>query len=585
MKLLFLYVRKFGSLEDVQFNFDGNWRFFYDYDNRRELQVKYYKRIPDRFFSKGDVVESASALIGENGSGKTSVARLLCNAWKSNPADFRRSGYLAIAMIRGKIRQFGYRAAKWSKEDLGRLPAEVRACVEIKPESKEPLFSRERPVVYYSPFYTTERELRSERNEMFYNISTSELLFREVQPIDPFSRHLIGNTTGDNLEGAFRSAERRRVLIFLSAAWGWGGRDKKKRHPFPMVLPQKVELSIGKKWRDEIRADFMHPIMPVEDLGTDGDEGLLRSVNHAATTYGAFGRTLVHSVIWCVRRLGGDERKAWEIVDCFVKTELAWLSRSSVDYDAMRQALVDALEDLPRGKDDAMHIRAAEVNFLCDFFDCWKRKRIATGFPAAVVVKLTDGLPDAASRMMRNYHALVVQGMPDFLVVKFDPIMSSGEMAFLSLFGRLYECGSKMVPNSEPTIILDEVETTLHPAWQRKLVVLLVWFFESAFPEMRFQLLFASHSPMLLSDIPSGNVTIMKECVPYSSQMETFGASVFDLYRKAFDLCDGVFGALAKRHLDDLLDKIDENVSLDGDAKMVVRLFGNDLIRRYFEEG
>lgn len=582
MKLLFLYIRKFGRLENVQFNFDGNWLFTYDYENGRQMRVQYCEKIPSRFFSKGGVVESVSALIGENGSGKTSVARLLCQAWKSKPADFRNPAYLAVAMVQGRIRQFGYHSANWSKEDLGMLPNDVRQLIDEKPKQKDVLFSKERPIVYYSPFYTTERGLRDEHNEIFYDISTSGLLFKDTRPILFGSREM---TKEVRVEDVFRSAERMRVLVFLSAVWKWIGKKKERRNAFPMVLPGKIELSVGEKWAGEYRADFMHPFMPIEDLEADGDEGLLRSVNHALKNYGVFGKAFVHSVVWCVSKLGGTERAAWTIVDALVKTERSWLStegyRMSIDYDSLEQAWVDALDDLPRARGDLKRIRSSTIGFLLALLKCWRRRSRPTGLPNALSALLNDGLSESFSQMMTNYQALVVQGMPDFFVARYDPVMSSGEMAFLSLFGRLYECCTKMLPDSEPTIFLDEVETTLHPAWQRKLVVLLVWFFETLFSGMKCHLLFASHSPMLLSDIPHGNVTIMRDFEPKHCPAKTFGASVFDLYRMAFNLEDGVFGALARKHLDDLLDKADRG-RLEDRERLIARLFGNELIRRHF---
>lgn len=179
------------------------------------------------------------------------------------------------------------------------------------------------------------------------------------------------------------------------------------------------------------------------------------------------------------------------------------------------------------------------------------------------------------------YRKLQAKLFPDCLEFDFGNEISSGEMSFLTLFGRLYECFRKFPIDAEPTVFLDETEITLHPAWQRRLVRLISSFFENVFPQMRIHLIFASHSPMLLSDIPNGNVVVLRGGRPERLQMKTFGASIFDLYNVAFGLSDGVFGMQAKHRLDRLLDKMQQNEKFNPDEKRAVKLFGNELICRY----
>ncbi len=82
MKLLYLYIRDYGILKDIEFNFDSNYRYHFDKVTRELTQLPPENPLPDDFFSinkKGNdrVVESISALIGNNGSGKTFVARYI----------------------------------------------------------------------------------------------------------------------------------------------------------------------------------------------------------------------------------------------------------------------------------------------------------------------------------------------------------------------------------------------------------------------------------------------------------------------------------------------------------------------------
>ena len=85
MKLLYLYVRQFKCLKNREFNFDSNIRFHYDVGTGK-VDCEERHVVPEAFWTSDDSksfrhdkvpVEAVSAIIGENGTGKTSIAALL----------------------------------------------------------------------------------------------------------------------------------------------------------------------------------------------------------------------------------------------------------------------------------------------------------------------------------------------------------------------------------------------------------------------------------------------------------------------------------------------------------------------------
>ena len=185
--------------------------------------------------------------------------------------------------------------------------------------------------------------------------------------------------------------------------------------------------------------------------------------------------------------------------------------------------------------------------------------------------------------------------------------MSSGEMAYLGMFGRFYDLLISGLPSAEQKegrdllIYLDEAETALHPDWQRQLVLMLIWFVEKFAARRRVHLVFASHSPVLLSDIPQGNVLYLheNEANPCCTETElpnlggnTFGANIFDLYSKNFTFSKGMIGAFAMKKIEGALARLATGVKkrdivgryepnkMDG---VVLRQIGDELIRRYLE--
>ena len=209
----------------------------------------------------------------------------------------------------------------------------------------------------------------------------------------------------------------------------------------------------------------------------------------------------------------------------------------------------------------------------------------------------------------------------DFLDFDTDPRMSAGERSFFDTWGRMYHHFRESVdftnrykfrgPNfdisnpgtwpkprsSDVMIFFDEAETTMHPDWQRRIVRMAIWFFEAFAPWMRPHIIFATHSPILLSDVPMGNVVLLdkdkeekdKTVVATDKETKTFAANIFDLYKDSFFMSSGTVGAFARTKLDALVKKISDAVRSKTGEKIgseewkMVELVGDPQVRKYFE--
>lgn len=100
MKLLFLYIENFRVHRNCAFNFDSNERFLYA--NRTLSFANTSKaKVPDDFFHLSmssarrgafavtSRVDCVSAVIGENGAGKTSLAEMLNHAFSRGMVEER----------------------------------------------------------------------------------------------------------------------------------------------------------------------------------------------------------------------------------------------------------------------------------------------------------------------------------------------------------------------------------------------------------------------------------------------------------------------------------------------------------------
>lgn len=108
-------------------------------------------------------------------------------------------------------------------------------------------------------------------------------------------------------------------------------------------------------------------------------------------------------------------------------------------------------------------------------------------------------------------------------------------------------------------LIFEEIELYFHPEWQRTLIFDLMRSIRSAYiPNITsVNMIFVTHSPYILSDIPKSNVLFLKEGMPaYEMQENTFGANINSLLKNGFFLPSLPMGEFAYRKINNLFEKL-----------------------------
>ena len=159
-------------------------------------------------------------------------------------------------------------------------------------------------------------------------------------------------------------------------------------------------------------------------------------------------------------------------------------------------------------------------------------------------------------------------------------------------------------------ILLDEIELSLHPQWQKQYINNLLKLFE--FNNVHF--IFVTHSPFLLSDIPKENVIFLEKydeknkkelenkypkldikglenanCINVSEHIElkTFGANIHTLLSNGFFMSDGLMGEFAKEkikeileYLNDTKNKVKLKTIKKEQIKPIIKSIGEDFLRK-----
>lgn len=113
-------------------------------------------------------------------------------------------------------------------------------------------------------------------------------------------------------------------------------------------------------------------------------------------------------------------------------------------------------------------------------------------------------------------------------------------------------------------LILDEIELYYHPEWQRTYINDLLQYISKVNPNdlsniKGINIIFATHSPFILSDIPNSKIIRLKEGKEGQSlEEQTFSANIHDLLANDFFMQQGLMGEFVKQKIKSLIDYLEK---------------------------
>lgn len=149
--------------------------------------------------------------------------------------------------------------------------------------------------------------------------------------------------------------------------------------------------------------------------------------------------------------------------------------------------------------------------------------------------------------------------------------LASGERALLNFFSWIhlvpyFNYISNDVEDSlreNVLMLIDEIDLYCHPQWQQKLLNYLIEEVKAEYSDKKVQIIFTTHSPIVLSDMPRSNVIYLKrendkcDVDEDNNHEETFGANIYKLFDDAFFLGKkGQIGEFSSKKIQAIIDKI-----------------------------
>jgi len=153
--------------------------------------------------------------------------------------------------------------------------------------------------------------------------------------------------------------------------------------------------------------------------------------------------------------------------------------------------------------------------------------------------------------------------------------------------------GEKIIKYKYVNLVFDEIELYFHPEFQRKFVNYILKQINSVNLNDigGINILFVTHSPFILSDIPKQNVLFLENGIPqYFKVMNTFGANITDLLANSFFFSEEegdkiLMGDFVKGKIEGVIKIIKEkDFTRKENAKQIIDVIDEPLIRIKLEE-
>lgn len=573
MRIISLYIKSFGPFEEQILNFVSDIRCRI-VGSRLVLDKE--NRIPNDFFSLGGghyhPISSISAVVGENGSGKSTLADVLRRVSNDDTSVgpyllvFENEAGVICCISKGLPKGFA-------------IPKEVRRV------DSNDVFPFN--IVYLAPGYALMSRFDEHMNieKAFHDLSTTGLLETAWKQVCDVASEGDGSLRSPMEELA--ADETRRMFEVSRKLVDATSED---REMLGIRMPTGIRIRLNESALAAAVVVFNRFCSQAQITFWTGWVKKVKDWRVCAFLY--------YVIIFCKDRCGAKgslsnnkrDRLCREMIDVVVKVMRAIESDSKAKSSDVWLMISEFLDS----KESADKKFKREVRRCFDALESVVGNRMITSDKNIDVSFREKKRQDLVLQLFALHQKIT--GKMGFLEIVFAPAMSSGEMAYLGVWGRLDSHFSKPKFKRFATLlIIDEGETSLHPLWQRNFVRNIIWFFERYHKVSNVHLLIASHSPMLLSDVPGGNVCYLcrresREAIeemPDPMTTKTFAANTYSLLRLPFFMKDGPIGAFASLKLDDLIVRIkkaqDTNSKLNAKEhdKLLVSLCGDTFVSNY----
>ena len=508
MELIFFYIAESetGFIQKTGFNFSSRYKFSVE-----DINGKYWLKgekcnavLPDNFFDEGGCVTNVTAIVGANGSGKTTLLKELLN-------DSGRTNVLSIYQDDTQLKCYH----NMNNLEIHTALLDKNNIYDSEPEKISQICISNSVYGEYTNFSMSETEIQHILDVLYLNSFSAKDTDR-----------ILGKNIGNILDISFH-----RINDYLNTYYSGMYMDENN---LPLLLEcyNNMENNILKTDSLKQKDKFSSKI---------GESIVNLYVN------------LLYEILVVLKITSNNQNFS-------VKNE-----------EELRELIQKLLKDIPISEvKNRLKDSFNEINLYKDLLKN-AEKRIDV-FPYYRVEN---------NAVYKEFMELIKKSLfelEDSFILKYINIsginLASGERALLNFFSWLYFVpvfnqiiGNKKEKKEESLqenvlLLIDELDLYCHPLWQQKMLTFLINELTEQYSNKKIQIIFTTHSPIVLSDIPRCNIIFLKKgerrCqIDDGSHEETFGANIYKLYNDAFFLeKKGQIGGFARKKIEKIIEKV-----------------------------
>ena len=566
MKLVAVWVEDYSILKDIDFNLGDENYFNFSFNTDNRILKIGVEPTTDYFnLFKKLKIKNISALIGDNGAGKTSILRLINVCESKSPIvggavfifkkNEKEPKYVCINY--GDV--FKTNKTTIEKYDsIDKILGEKN--FEIK-ESNNPF--EQVDVLFYSNIYSDHNDnylkmgnnLNRSVDYLTRNSLNREALTDYISRFNKLPRNTLLKEASFNALKLYFDGRFKRLISFIA--------NINNNHP---ELKKIIDIIPFPEW---ITLNFNeNTFEKVSVLIKESDDKFER---------------LTEIVPFCLKSLDSiddiNEKFRKELIlrlfcfafhDDLFKATSPGTPLSELEYFVKNLSLDEKIFDfilsyMLSKKNESMFYQISQMNII---FDKLKSREYNIKIKLDRILSLYTYQLEVSDDVWPFVHDIstLLENADDPLISFRWQSLSSGQEAMINQFLELWE-GFKHVSKQSVLITIDEGEQYLHPEWQRQYVNLIYNFIEYTAnlneDITSVQILLTDHSPFIVSDIPKHNLVFLKKeksllensvskvkVVNSQLQEATFGGNIFDLYKHSF-FVDHFIGAFSTKWIEE----------------------------------
>lgn len=508
MQICFIWIKQFKSLRNYSLNLSSDYKFNFD-QKKNSIDLHEEPTLPKGFF--GENISGVSALLGVNGSGKTTTLEMICRCITEHHR-FKENYILVYKVDRIFYMSTNIREA-------------LKANFNFTEDSESIELMKLKTIYFSNAFDQNYLDFNNKVIDLSINRKMNPRYMYKDQSLKikgSIERQIDFINSAEFIKLNIEIPKRIEYKIFNSSS-----ELLRKGKANSQAIPNDVKDYLRRLFINEKKANkpkhaldktailiAQQFLVSISCLNSDILETICKKIDKIDSTYDLL------EVISKETDLMVGEHLLSEIISIIVLQIHAWLR--CFDYDS----------DLTiRGGRHSFTLNVEGENL-------WHHQKLSHIFEI-----LIDG---SASW----YGA------------------SSGQKAYLNMFCSIWDSIERDSDDGHSLICIDEGDLYLHPQWQVEFIDKLLKCLP-AISNGKVQLILTTHSPLLISDIPKQCITIadsktdqelLKAEDITSHAIQTFGANLYDIYSSSFGLKNQRSGNLSSQYINNILEILDKNI-------------------------